>query len=181
MGDAVPINVAAMDAGQACRCACVPSMVCVSNATSGAMVNLAEALHCLAAGYQRLAEQYADIAAQRRLLMRTPARVTASSSQGSWPASSLRDTLPEIVSQLAAPVALDGVVGKRTGGSYAAGERAMVRSKRLRSADCVVGGFRYAKGDPGGRVVASRAFQCPRTRKPRGCRPRPSPTPIAPP
>jgi ATP-dependent DNA ligase len=42
--------------------------------------------------------------------------------------------------------ALDGVVGKRTGGSYAAGERAMVKVKRLRSADCVVGGFRYAKG-----------------------------------
>jgi ATP-dependent DNA ligase len=42
--------------------------------------------------------------------------------------------------------ALDGVVGKRTGGIYAAGKRAMVKVKRLRSADCVVGGFRYAKG-----------------------------------
>lgn len=42
--------------------------------------------------------------------------------------------------------ALDGVVGKRTSGFYAAGERAMVKIKRLRSADCVVGGFRYAKG-----------------------------------
>jgi ATP-dependent DNA ligase len=42
--------------------------------------------------------------------------------------------------------ALDGVVGKRTSGVYAAGERAMVKVKRLRSADCVVGGFRYAKG-----------------------------------
>lgn len=42
--------------------------------------------------------------------------------------------------------ALDGVVGKRTGGIYAAGERAMVKVKRLRSADCVVGGFRYATG-----------------------------------
>jgi ATP-dependent DNA ligase len=42
--------------------------------------------------------------------------------------------------------ALDGVVGKRTSGIYAAGERAMVKVKRLRSADCVVGGFRYAKG-----------------------------------
>jgi ATP-dependent DNA ligase len=42
--------------------------------------------------------------------------------------------------------ALDGVVGKRPGGIYAAGERAMVKVKRLRSADCVVGGFRYAKG-----------------------------------
>ena len=42
--------------------------------------------------------------------------------------------------------ALDGVVGKRIGGMYAAGERAMVKVKRLRSADCVVGGFRYVKG-----------------------------------
>jgi ATP-dependent DNA ligase len=42
--------------------------------------------------------------------------------------------------------ALDGVVGKQTSGIYAAGERAMVKVKRLRSADCVVGGFRYAKG-----------------------------------
>src|ERR1700710_2881289 len=42
--------------------------------------------------------------------------------------------------------ALDGVVGKRTGGIYAAGGRARVKGQRLRSADCVVGGFRYAKG-----------------------------------
>jgi ATP-dependent DNA ligase len=42
--------------------------------------------------------------------------------------------------------ALDGVVGKRIGGIYDAGKRAMVKVKRLRSADCVVGGFRYAKG-----------------------------------
>lgn len=42
--------------------------------------------------------------------------------------------------------ALDGVVAKRIDGSYEAGERAMVKVKRLRSADCVVGGFRYAKG-----------------------------------
>jgi len=42
--------------------------------------------------------------------------------------------------------ALDGVVGKRTDGTYEGGKRAMVKVKRLRSADCVVGGFRYAKG-----------------------------------
>ena len=41
--------------------------------------------------------------------------------------------------------ALDGVVGKRVSGRYEAGARAMVKVKRLRSADCVVGGFRYAK------------------------------------
>ena len=39
---------------------------------------------------------------------------------------------------------LDGVVAKRLGEPYRAGERAMVKVKRLRTADCVVGGFRYA-------------------------------------
>jgi ATP-dependent DNA ligase len=39
---------------------------------------------------------------------------------------------------------LEGVVAKRSDGPYLEGERAMVKVKRLRSADCVVGGFRYA-------------------------------------
>jgi ATP-dependent DNA ligase len=42
--------------------------------------------------------------------------------------------------------ALDGVVAKRRDDIYRPGERAMVKVKRLRSADCVVGGFRYASG-----------------------------------
>lgn len=40
--------------------------------------------------------------------------------------------------------ALDGVVAKRQDGPYEAGERAMLKIKQLRTADCVVGGFRYA-------------------------------------
>jgi ATP-dependent DNA ligase len=39
--------------------------------------------------------------------------------------------------------ATDGVVAKRLDEPYAAGERAMVKVKRLRTADCVIGGFRY--------------------------------------
>jgi ATP-dependent DNA ligase len=39
--------------------------------------------------------------------------------------------------------ALDGVVAKRLDGFYESGERAMLKVKRLRSVDCVVGGFRY--------------------------------------
>lgn len=39
---------------------------------------------------------------------------------------------------------LDGVVAKRFDGSYVPGEREMLKVKLLRSADCVVGGFRYA-------------------------------------
>ncbi|GGH19972.1 ATP-dependent DNA ligase [Alsobacter metallidurans] len=39
--------------------------------------------------------------------------------------------------------ALDGVVAKRRDDCYQPGERAMIKVKRLRTADCVVGGFRY--------------------------------------
>lgn len=42
--------------------------------------------------------------------------------------------------------ALDGVVAKRLDEPYRPGERAMLKVKQLRSADCVVGGFRYASG-----------------------------------
>jgi len=41
--------------------------------------------------------------------------------------------------------ALDGVVAKRTGQNYRPGERAMIKVKQQRTADCVVGGFRYAE------------------------------------
>lgn len=42
--------------------------------------------------------------------------------------------------------ALDGVVAKRLDGGYAPGERAMLKIKTVRTADCVVGGFRVAEG-----------------------------------
>jgi ATP-dependent DNA ligase len=48
--------------------------------------------------------------------------------------------------------ALDGVVAKRLDGAYEPGARAMVKVKRQRTADCVVGGFRY---DREGRTIAS--------------------------
>lgn len=38
---------------------------------------------------------------------------------------------------------LDGVIAKRLDEPYLMGERAMLKIKRIRSADCVVGGFRY--------------------------------------
>ncbi|HYM71922.1 MAG TPA: ATP-dependent DNA ligase [Stellaceae bacterium] len=46
--------------------------------------------------------------------------------------------------------ALDGIVAKRLDGPYEAGERAMIKVKPRRTADCVVGGFRYQSG--GGEV-----------------------------
>ena len=41
---------------------------------------------------------------------------------------------------------LEGIVAKRLDAPYLPGERAMVKVKRVRTADCVVGGFRYASG-----------------------------------
>src|SRR4051812_14313572 len=41
--------------------------------------------------------------------------------------------------------ALDGVIAKRLDKPYQSGERAMIKVKQQRTADCVVGGFRYAE------------------------------------
>lgn len=48
--------------------------------------------------------------------------------------------------------ALDGVIAKRLDQPYRPGERAMVKVKQRRTADCVVGGFRFGRND---RLVAS--------------------------
>ncbi len=47
---------------------------------------------------------------------------------------------------------LDGIVAKRIDKPYLSGERAMIKVKTIRSADCVVGGFRYASA---GEIVGS--------------------------
>jgi ATP-dependent DNA ligase len=47
---------------------------------------------------------------------------------------------------------LEGVVAKRWDGPYLEGARAMIKVKRTRTADCVVGGFRY---ETGGELVGS--------------------------
>ncbi|HYD49030.1 MAG TPA: ATP-dependent DNA ligase [Terriglobales bacterium] len=44
--------------------------------------------------------------------------------------------------------AVDGVVAKRLDSPYQSGERAMQKVKRMQTADCVVGGFRYASNGP---------------------------------
>ncbi|HXU83020.1 MAG TPA: ATP-dependent DNA ligase [Polyangia bacterium] len=44
---------------------------------------------------------------------------------------------------------LDGVVAKRLDGRYQPGQRAMVKVKHQRTADCVVAGFRWHKNGPG--------------------------------
>ena len=49
---------------------------------------------------------------------------------------------------------VDGVVAKRMDEPYLSGERAMLKVKNIRSADCVVGGFRYAsKGQEVGSLL----------------------------
>jgi ATP-dependent DNA ligase len=48
--------------------------------------------------------------------------------------------------------ALDGVIAKRRDQPYQPGERAMLKVKQRRTADCVVGGFR---AEAGGEAVAS--------------------------
>ncbi|HKW65998.1 MAG TPA: ATP-dependent DNA ligase [Terriglobales bacterium] len=49
------------------------------------------------------------------------------------------------------PTGLDGVVAKLVGEPYHSGDRAaMVKVKRIRTADCVVGGFRYS--EKGGQI-----------------------------
>jgi ATP-dependent DNA ligase len=61
------------------------------------------------------------------------------------PASTDRSQAEEWMGQLGA-MGLDGIVAKRLDEPYRSGERtAMVKIKRIRTADCVVGGFRYAE------------------------------------
>jgi ATP-dependent DNA ligase len=48
--------------------------------------------------------------------------------------------------------ATDGVIAKRLADRYTPGERTMIKVKRMQTADCVVGGFRYLNG---GREVGS--------------------------
>jgi ATP-dependent DNA ligase len=44
---------------------------------------------------------------------------------------------------------LDGVIGKRASDPYAPGKRTMAKIKHVRTADCVVAGFRWHKNGPG--------------------------------
>ena len=74
--------------------------------------------------------------------------------------------------------ALDGVIAKRADQEYRSGERAMIKVKQQRTADCVVGGFRYAekKKEVGSLLLglyddAGQARSCRLYFRDRGCRP----------
>jgi ATP-dependent DNA ligase len=68
---------------------------------------------------------------------RAPERISLS------PGAEDRDQARQWLREVGA--ALDGVVAKRLDDAYAPGERAMLKIKRMRTADCVVGGFRYER------------------------------------
>ena len=54
--------------------------------------------------------------------------------------------------------ATDGVVAKELARDYRPGERIMVKVKHLRTADCVVGGFRYESNSREVGIITSRAL-----------------------
>src|SRR6266508_1603882 len=64
------------------------------------------------------------------------------------PATTYRGTAVAWLESEVAP-GLDGVVAKRLDAPYRSGEREMLKVKRQRTADCVVVGFRWAKGARG--------------------------------
>src|SRR6266404_9746032 len=67
------------------------------------------------------------------------------------PATTDRDTANEWFKRAGGD--LDGIIAKRLDAAYASGERtAAVKVKQIRTADCVVGGFRYATG---ARIIGS--------------------------
>jgi ATP-dependent DNA ligase len=88
--------------------------------------------------------------ARRAELERLYARFDATGALRLSPGTEDRDEARAWLSLVGS--ALDGVVAKRLDGLYLPGERAMLKVKRLRTADCVVGGFRYEQD---GRKVAS--------------------------
>ena len=67
-----------------------------------------------------------------------------------------------------AGTALDGVVAKHRDESYVPGERAMLKVKQRRTADCVVGGFRYGTGTKEVGSLLQRALRS--RRQTRSCR-----------
>ena len=92
----------------------------------------------------------APLAERRRALEAVFARLGGRQDLRLSPGTTDRDQACAWLAQTG--VALDGVVAKRLDEPYASGERAMLKIKRLSTADCVVGGFRY---DTAGQLVAS--------------------------
>ena len=97
------------------------------------------AFDCLAAGKAMLGPR--PLADRRAALESLLARGTSNGLKLS-PATRKRDEAVGWLERTGG--ALDGVIAKRLDLPYRPGERAMVKVKQKRTADCVVGGFRYA-------------------------------------
>jgi len=83
---------------------------------------------------------------QRRELLEKFARVNFKSAKtlSTSPATTNRQTASQWFKKAGGD--LDGIIAKQRDAAYASGERtAMVKVKQIRTADCVVGGFRYAR------------------------------------
>jgi ATP-dependent DNA ligase len=90
---------------------------------------------------------------ERRELLEKFARVNFKSAKNlsTSPATTNRRTASQWFKKAGGD--LDGIIAKQRDAAYASGERtAMVKVKQIRTADCVVGGFRYARAT---RVVGS--------------------------
>ncbi|MFL6854402.1 MAG: ATP-dependent DNA ligase [Sphingomicrobium sp.] len=105
------------------------------------------AFDCLASGKKMLA--HAPLRDRRAALEQILAKESEPSLRLS-PATSDRDIALGWLDRGGG--ALDGVIAKRLDQAYRPGERAMVKVKQRRTADCVIGGFRYGRND---RLVAS--------------------------
>lgn len=99
------------------------------------------AFDCLADGVQQLAEQ--PLSTRRDALEAFTRRETAPSLLLS-PATADLEQATSWLERTGG--ALDGVVAKRADEPYRPGKRAMLKVKRIRTADCIVAGFRYASG-----------------------------------
>jgi ATP-dependent DNA ligase len=106
--------------------------------------------------FDLLATSDGETLLQTPLLQRRPALEAFFRSIGSAEAVRLspftRDLAEARLWLEASGGALDGVIAKRLDGVYQPGERAMLKIKKRRTADCVVGGFRYERNS---RLVGS--------------------------
>jgi ATP-dependent DNA ligase len=97
------------------------------------------AFDCLATGRKLLGSKPL---AERRIALETMLAKESESSLMLSPATADRKTALRWLERTGG--VLDGVIAKRLDRAYQPGERAMVKVKQRRTADCVVGGFRYA-------------------------------------
>src|SRR5207237_2236696 len=82
---------------------------------------------------------------RRQNLVKVVRRFPAKGTVRLYPASTDRKQAEQWMRELGT-LGLDGIVAKRLDEPYRSGQRtAMVKIKRIRTADCVVGGFRYAE------------------------------------